>query len=95
MDEVPEKMMLDHEVKQANPWDVASIFEFNYFCCPECDCKLQLKQDFINHASFHHPWVSWRFYQSQNILRSNVLRHHFYLPKVIIQVQSGLEYSAG
>ena len=24
-----------------------------------------------------------------------VLRHHFYLPKVIIQVQTGLEYSAG
>ena len=63
MDEVPGKMMLDHEVKQANPWDVASIFEFNYFICPECDCKLQLKQEFINHASFHHPWVSWRFYQ--------------------------------
>ena len=25
----------------------------------------------------------------QNILRSNVLCHHFYLPKVILQVQNG------
>ena len=34
-------------------------------------------------------------YQSQIILRSNVLCHHFYLPKVIILVQTDLEYSAG
>ena len=34
-------------------------------------------------------------FQSQNILRSKVLRHHFYLSKVIIQVQTGLEYSVG
>ena len=30
-----------------------------------------------------------------NILRSKVLHHHFYLPKVIIQVQTSLEYLAG
>ena len=28
-------------------------------------------------------------YQSQIVLRSKVLRHHFYLPKVIIHVQNG------
>ena len=28
-------------------------------------------------------------------VRCNVLCHHFYLPKVMIQVQTGLEYSAG
>ena len=32
--------------------------------------------------------------ESQITLRSNVLRHHFYLPKVIMLVQTGLEYSA-
>ena len=41
-----------------NPWNVTSIYEFYYFCCPECDCKLQNKQDFVNHASNDHPWVS-------------------------------------
>ena len=42
----------------SNPWEVTSIYEFYYFCCPECDCKLQNKQDFVNHASKDHPWVS-------------------------------------
>ena len=34
-------------------------------------------------------------YESKIILRIKVLHHHFYLPKVIIQVQTSLEYSAG
>ena len=49
-----------------NPWAVSSIFEFNYFCCPECDWstrsdfKTESIQEFINHALSHHPWVSYR-----------------------------------
>ena len=45
-----------------NPWDVCSLFEFNYFCCPECKFKTrsysieQSAQDFVNHASHNHPW---------------------------------------
>ena len=46
------------DVKLKNPWDVSSIYDFYYFCCPECDCKSQNKQDFIYHASKNHPWVS-------------------------------------
>ena len=48
-----------------NPWDVSSIFEFNYFCCPECDFRIrsdfnaETKQDFVNHASSKHPRVSF------------------------------------
>ena len=41
-----------------NPWAVSSIFDFNYFCCPECDCKSQSKQDFVDHISSFHTWVS-------------------------------------
>ena len=48
-------------VKQNNPWNAHSIFEFSYFCCPECDSKLPVKQDFIDHASINHPWVSLRY----------------------------------
>ena len=48
-------------VKQKNPWNAHSIFEFSYFCCPECDSKLPVKQDFIDHASINHPWVSLRY----------------------------------
>ena len=45
-------------VKDFNPWDVISIYDFNFFCCPECDGKSRSKQEFINHASISHPQVS-------------------------------------
>ena len=45
-------------MKQENPWDVISIFDLAFFCCPECDFKHQGKQDFVSHASNNHPWVS-------------------------------------
>ena len=61
-----QKEMLN-DVKQGNPWDVASIFEFNYFICPECDCKLQMKQDFINHATYNHPWVRTKLIRIHNL----------------------------
>ena len=48
--------------KVTNPWKVSSIYDFYYFCCPECDSKSQNKQDFVNHASTIHPWVSLKFY---------------------------------
>ena len=47
-------------VKDFSPWDVISIYEFNFFCCPECDGKSRSKQEFINHASISHPQVSQR-----------------------------------
>ena len=46
-----------------NPWNVFSLFEFSYFCCPECNFKIrsdnieQSAQDFVNHASHNHPWA--------------------------------------
>ena len=45
---------------EKNPWNVASIFQFTrtYFHCPECDYELENKQDFINHVSMKHTWVS-------------------------------------
>ena len=60
--------MLDNSrfYRSWNPWAVSSIFEFNYFCCPECDFstrsdfKTESIQEFINHAISHHPWVSYR-----------------------------------
>ena len=43
--------------KDWNPWEASSIFDFSYFCCPECDAKSQSKQDFVDHASNYHTWV--------------------------------------
>ena len=67
--ETPSDTVTTHQyIKQEswNPWDVSSIFEFNYFCCPECDFstksdfKKESIQDFVNHASSKHPRVSFR-----------------------------------
>ena len=41
-----------------NPWHVDSVFDFQFFNCPECKCKTKGKQEFVNHASRCHPWVS-------------------------------------
>ena len=52
-------MDLQPDVKIFNPWHgVESLYEFSYFCCPECDQRWQGKQDFINHAFTKHPQVS-------------------------------------
>ena len=46
-----------------NPWEVTSLFEFNYFFCPECEFKTRSDsiaksaQNFVNHASHSHPWA--------------------------------------
>lgn len=37
-----------------NPWFVSSMFDFCYFCCPECEDKSQSKEDFVLHASEYH-----------------------------------------
>ena len=51
-----------------NPWEVSSIYDFNFFCCPECDFKMKSNytmniQNFVDHASIHHPWVSHIHYR--------------------------------
>ena len=38
-----------------NPWDIQSIYEFQYFNCPSCSYKNQSKQEFVNHAYDEHP----------------------------------------
>ena len=47
-----------------NPWIANSIFDFCYFCCPECDEKLSVKQDFVYHASNFHEGVSFNTFCS-------------------------------
>ena len=47
-----------------SPWDVSSMYDFNFFCCPECDFKMKSDygmndmQEFVDHASVCHPSVS-------------------------------------
>ena len=39
----------------SNPWDVKTLYQFQFFNCPECFFKVQEKQEFINHAYQSHP----------------------------------------
>ena len=41
-----------------DPWIAISIFDFYFFCCPECDEKTKDKQKFVNHVSTYHSAVS-------------------------------------
>ena len=38
-----------------SPWALESIYYYQFYCCPECDTKVALKQDFIDHAFKFHP----------------------------------------
>ena len=38
-----------------NPWNIESIYELQYFNCPNCIYKNHSKQLFVDHAFFYHP----------------------------------------
>ena len=38
-----------------DPWNVDTLEEFLYYCCPECKERIQRKEDFIKHALEEHP----------------------------------------
>ena len=55
--------MVETEIdRMANPWSCQSLYDYLYFCCPECQQKCQIKQDFVNHAINDHP-VSLNFFK--------------------------------
>ena len=37
------------------PWNVESLEDFLYYCCPECNARNQSREDFLNHALDQHP----------------------------------------
>jgi hypothetical protein len=45
-----------------NPWAVTELDEFLFYCCPECDVRVQTKNIFINHAVSAHPKVIFSFF---------------------------------
>ena len=43
-----------------NPWNVQSIYDFQYFDCPSCEFKNHSKQRFLNHAfDFHSDSIEY------------------------------------
>ena len=41
--------------KEENPWDVETLYEFQYFNCPTCSYINTSKQNFVIHAYDMHP----------------------------------------
>ena len=39
----------------ANPWNIVSIYELQYFNCPSCNFKNHSKQEIVAHAYEFHP----------------------------------------
>ena len=49
-------MFEDFEFEEKfNPWDVKSIEDFRFYCCPECSTRNVHRSDFIRHAVTFHP----------------------------------------
>ena len=42
-------------IKFENPWDVQSLYDFQYFNCPTCSFKNPSKYDFVHHTFKTHP----------------------------------------
>ena len=47
--------MADESEEKFNPWDVSTIQDFLFYCCPECPYKSQDVQGFGTHAEELHP----------------------------------------
>ena len=55
-------MFEDFEFEEKyNPWDVQSLEEFHFYCCPECDLKEHAKDKFVKHALDQHPHAKDQF----------------------------------
>ena len=37
-----------------NPWAVTSIYQFQFYCCPDCLIQVSRKQDFVDHVYDSH-----------------------------------------
>jgi hypothetical protein len=55
----PEENLLkkeeDLELYLQNPWSVANVDAFLYYCCPQCDHRCKSKHLFVDHAFSNHP----------------------------------------
>ena len=42
-------------MKEENVWNIQSLYDLQFFNCPSCTYKNNLKQEFVNHAYELHP----------------------------------------
>ena len=48
------------------PWNVSTIEEFLYYCCPECDLKTKNHETFLKHAVNSHKKAEKAFGETSN-----------------------------
>ena len=53
--EMVEDDELAQEELEFNPWSGDSLEQFLYYCCPECEDRCQIPDDFVEHALTYHP----------------------------------------
>ena len=51
-----------------NPWVAATLEEFQFYCCPECDVRVHARDSFVKHALKKHP-------HAINFLGSLLVKH--------------------
>ena len=44
-------------IKAENPWDIRSIYDLQFYHCPDCIYINQSKQEFVIHAYESHPEI--------------------------------------
>ena len=49
-----------------NPWNVQSVHDFNYFCCPECVYRAKEEVSFQAHALQNHSLSKILFHNNEN-----------------------------
>ena len=87
----PESVPPKHE----NPWDVTSIYAFQFFNCPSCLYRGVSKQDFVCHAFNTHPESTEYFRNISDKSLSDVLlpwmedqeNQDFHQPKVKVELK--------
>ena len=60
------------------PWNIESLEDFLYYCCPECNERNQSRNSFLQHALHQHP-------SSNNYLVRFVVKAEFDDSKIYIE----------
>ena len=90
MDSIP-----SHFSESSNYWRESLLEVIRQNIAWRCQQTFFLK--FVDNAQQCFAFITQVNFLGHNLnfVWSNVLHHHFYSPKVITQIQTGLEYSAG
>ena len=67
-----------------SPWDVDSLYEYQYFQCPACTFNHNSKQDFVCHTYNTHPESIEYFKNISDGSLNDILSPWEYIVSIII-----------